>query len=82
MNDLKDTIDLMTSDDYKERFKAEYYQLKIRFDKLNDMLDKWDDEELDFEPICPRKLYDFQIDAMGEYLEVLEERAELEGIEL
>ena len=29
---LKDTIDLMTSEDYKERFLAEYQQLKIRYD--------------------------------------------------
>ena len=32
--ELKDTIDLMTSDDYKDRFKAEYYQTKIRYNKL------------------------------------------------
>jgi hypothetical protein len=30
MNELKDTIELMNSSDYKDRFKAEYYQLKIR----------------------------------------------------
>ena len=27
--ELKDTIKLMDSEDYKERFKAEYYQTKI-----------------------------------------------------
>ena len=27
MNELKDTIELMNSSDYKDRFKAEYYQL-------------------------------------------------------
>ena len=26
--ELKETIEMMTSADYKERFKAEYYQLK------------------------------------------------------
>lgn len=31
---LKDTIKLMESDDYKDRFKAEYYQVKIRKEKL------------------------------------------------
>lgn len=31
MNELKDTIELMNSSDYKDRFKAEYYQLKIRY---------------------------------------------------
>ena len=28
--ELKDTIELMNSSDYKERFKAEYWQTKIR----------------------------------------------------
>ena len=31
---LKDTIEMMTSADYKERFKAEFYQLSIRLDDL------------------------------------------------
>ena len=26
--ELKDTIELMKSEDYKDRFKAEYFQLK------------------------------------------------------
>ena len=30
IRDLKDTINLMTSDDYKDRLLAEYWQLKIR----------------------------------------------------
>lgn len=33
--ELKDTIPQMTSEDYKERFKAEYYQTKIRYWKLH-----------------------------------------------
>lgn len=32
--ELKDTVEMMTSSDYKERFKAEYYQLKLRYNKL------------------------------------------------
>lgn len=28
MKELKDTIELMNSEDYKERFRAEYYQTK------------------------------------------------------
>lgn len=35
--ELKDTIEMMQSADYKERFKAEYYQTKIRYDKLHKM---------------------------------------------
>lgn len=40
VNELKDTIELMNSSDYKDRFKAEYYQLKIRYTKLHAMLVK------------------------------------------
>ena len=84
MNDyeLKDTMYMMTSTDYKERFKAEYYQLEIRYGKLNAILYKWDKGELDFEPTCPREIYDRQKKVMREYLEILVKRAELEGIEL
>ena len=32
--ELKSTIDYMTSKDYKERFVAEYWQTKIRYEKL------------------------------------------------
>lgn len=31
---MKDTVEMMCSADYKERFKAEYYQTKIRYEKL------------------------------------------------
>lgn len=40
--ELRDTIDMMQSDDYKERFKAEYYQVGIRYEKLKTMLERWD----------------------------------------
>ena len=36
--ELKDTIPLMTSGDYRERFKAEYYQLRIRAGKLQSLI--------------------------------------------
>ena len=39
---LKDTVEMMNSDDYKERFKAEYYQLVIRYRSLRSMITKWD----------------------------------------
>ena len=34
---MEHTIDLMISEDYKERFQAEYYQTKIRYEKLHKM---------------------------------------------
>ena len=80
--ELKDTVIMMESSDYKERFKAEYYQLKIRYEKLMIMLNKWDEGKLDFKPTCPREMYNKQIEGMEKYLDVLADRAELEGITL
>lgn len=82
MKDLKDTVALMTSADYKERFQAEYYQLETRYLKLKTMCDKWDKDELDFTPTCPRGMYDKQLEAMYDYLIVLINRAKLENVEL
>ena len=72
----------MCSADYKERFKAEYWQNKIRYDKLKAMCDKWDKGELNFTPTCPRAIYDVQLKAMATYLNVLEQIAELEKVNL
>lgn len=82
MMELKDTAALMYSDDYKDRFKAEYLQLKIRRDKLKAMVDKWDCGELDFTPTCSRETYGFQLYMMDGYLDILRMRARLEGVEL
>ena len=38
--ELKDTVEMMGSEDYKERFKAEYCQVKIRYEKLMYMLER------------------------------------------
>lgn len=80
--ELKDTIEMMNSSDYKERFKAEYQQVVIRYQKLATMLEKWDSGELNFSPTCPRSIYNMQISAMTDYIAVLEARAVMEGIEL
>lgn len=80
--ELRDTIEMMNSSDYKERFKAEYYQVAIRYQKLKAMLEKWDRGELQFTPTCPRSTYNMQIKAMTDYIAVLEARAVMEGIEL
>lgn len=45
--ELKDTKEMMFSEDYKERFKAEYYQTKIRYDKLHKMIIKYEAGTLD-----------------------------------
>ena len=64
---LSNTVDKMLSEDYKERFIAEYQQLSIRHDGLKKMLDNWDKENLNFIPTCPRSTYDLQIKAMSDY---------------
>lgn len=80
MKELKDTMSMMTSDDYKERFKAEYYQLETRYLKLHRMCENWDN--LDFKPTCPKAWYEKQLKAMFDYLNVLGARAVLEDVEL
>lgn len=80
MNDLKKTIKLMKSEDYKERFRAEYYQTKIRYNKLHNMVVKYEAGKLDFTPTCDIKLLKEQLSHMGQYLYCLEVRAEIEEI--
>ena len=80
--EVKDTIELMNSEDYKERFKAEYYQTKIRYEKLHNVTIKYEAGTLDFEPNCSIELLKEQKNYMGNYLKTLEVRAEVEGIEL
>lgn len=81
--ELKDTIELMQSNDYKERFKAEYYQTKIRYDKLHTMVVKMEAGTLEFEiPKCPINIFKEQLSCMGRYLYQLEIRAEIDGIKL
>lgn len=80
--ELINTVEMMNSSDYKERFKAEYYQLKIRYEKLHKMCIKYSAKTLDFTPTCSLALLMEQKRYMGEYLRCLEVRAEVEGIEL
>ena len=80
--ELKDTIEMMNSEDFKERFKAEYYQTKTRYDKLHKMLIKYEAGTLNFEPKCSLELLTEQAKHMGLYLKCLEIRAEIESIDL
>lgn len=90
MMELKDTIEMMNSADYKERFKAEYYQTKIRYQKLHAMTTKYEagvlendaSKYLGFTPTCPLKLLLSQKRNMDMYLHDLEVRAHLEGVDL
>lgn len=76
IKELKDTVEPMLSNDYKERLKAEYYQVKIRFTDLKDAL-----ENAVF-TVEQKDLLQSQAEYMFNYLNVLERRAKLEQIEL
>ena len=80
--ELKDTSEMMNSKDYKERFKAEYWQTKIRYDKLRQMCIKYEANTLNFEPKSSLELLKEQKSYMGNYLRILEVRAEIEQIDL
>ena len=80
--ELKDTIEGMLSDDYKERFIAEYMQLKIRYDKLVIFIDNYKHNKLNFKPKTSIETYEFQLMHMFNYLSVLKQRAKYEGINL
>lgn len=79
---LNETIPAMNSDDFKERFKAEYWQLKIRVDNLEKMLARYKDGTLNFTPKCSYDILREQAIFMREYQRVLGVRALIEGIEL
>lgn len=80
VTELKDTVDMMNSADYIERFKAEYAQVVICYQKLKTMLERWDNGELNFTPACPRSTFNLQIRAMSDYIAVLEARAVMENV--
>ena len=67
---------------WEERFKNEYYELKERCDKLDNMLKKYRNGTLDFVPNCSYDLLHTQLIYMVNYLHILEKRIEIENIEL
>ena len=79
---LRDTVAGMVSDDYKERFKAEYQQVMIRKEKLQTMIGKWINGGLSFDPVCQAEILLDQLAVMEKYLTILELRARIEEIEL
>lgn len=82
IKNLSDTVELMNSGDYTDRFKAEYFQLKIRLEKLHNMLVKMDAGTLEFTPKCSKGLLTMQENYMRQYMNQLEIRAQIEGISL
>lgn len=85
-HELKETVELMNSVDYKDRFIAEYHQVKIRYEKLKNFCNKIEVETMLGKEVtkhdCPLELLREQQKYMGLYLSVLEKRALIENVEL
>jgi len=80
--ELKDTIELMTSPNWADRFVAEYLQTKIRYEKLHKLIVKKEVGKFDFNTPIPLESWKDQAHYMGLYLHELEKQAVLHGIEL
>lgn len=91
-NPYKKTVEGMLSADYKERFKAEYQQTKIRYEKLKAFCNRIEAAEMTAHKgalgvempkyDCPLGLLRDQQHNMEGYLHCLEIRAVIEGIDL
>lgn len=70
--ELKDTVERMLSEDYKERLIAEYQQLEIRIEKLKEAIFQYGLGNKDW---SPERYSHFQkqFDAMKVYLDILTE---------
>ena len=84
ITDLSQTVELMKSEDYKDRFIAEHCQLAIRVKRLERVLTRIKDKTAPdcFEPTCPIEKLAEQLCYMQNYLSVLDERAFIEDIDL
>lgn len=79
---LKDTIELMTSTDWKERFKAEYLQCVIRLKKLIDYIHELEDGTKPMNYEGEKLLLGAQYGYMVSYIHALEDQSYCLGIEL
>lgn len=95
LNPFAETVNDMLSPDYKKRFKAEYAQTKIRYERLKAFNNKIEAARRtenccrnDIRRVemprhdCPDDLLREQQSVMGQYLHLLEVRAVIEGIDL
>lgn len=79
---IAESAKMMISTDYKVQFIAEYIQIKVRSEKLEQMLSKWKEDKLDSVPKCSFELLNRQLKAMEEYMTILEMRANIENVTL
>lgn len=79
---LAQTVTKMLSDDYKDRFVAEYYQTKIRYDKLRHLITQVAAGTAKITPNCSLQVLETQLGDMDQYLADLEVGAQIEDIDL
>lgn len=79
--ELKDTVAMMISDDYILRLKAEIYQLSIRLDRLDRIINDAATGSLDISDLHYAKLRAQQT-AMEAYLHCLIDRAINDNIDI
>lgn len=79
---LELTIPFMKSTDYKQRFIAEYLQLKIRLIGLDKIISDYENDSLQFEPVCNIVILQQQSTVMHQYLDILRTRAHFEEIDV
>lgn len=80
--DLKDTVELMVSPNWKDRFVAEYLQTKIRYEKLHKLIVKRECGKQGFDTPISLESWKEQAKHMGLYLYELEKQAVIHGVEL
>ena len=82
--ELGRTVKDMISDNYEDRLRAEYNQLKLRRDKLQLYLEKHNSLNTTNEPEVKSStnLLIAQVNAMSAYLNILRERLDQEGISI
>lgn len=91
IKELSQTCEMMCSKDYRERFKAEFYQLKIRTEKLENFLAKINSqyhyandiiEENKIKHDCDEYILAEQLENMKRYIFILKQRAVIENIDI
>lgn len=78
---LTETVNLMCSNDWRDRFVAEYIQLQIRIIKLEEVLNNTSDSFTALDSMTKAIMFK-QLDAMKSYRSCLEKRADIAGIDL
>lgn len=68
--------------EWQKRFVKEYHELRGRFVRLDEMIQRYEKGQLEFKPKCPIELLKRQRSVMWDYLSVLEQRAKIEEIKL